>query len=172
MLSNETIEAPRFFALPQSEKIRYLPVDSENVYYVAGDGSEMVLSAEAAMRAAFFLMDTPDESDEVTELLKDMNGVIYMMLGLCGIDNYMWFLDKERSQITGPYDRGWLVLKRLATLALQRAGQALGLRSKWSDLSPIPNNQFFVLEASRTIALIPIGKSNSANVICGGDRHN
>jgi len=122
MLTNKTIEALRFFALPQSKKIRYLPIDSEHVYYVAGDGSEIVLSAEASMRAAFFLMDTPDESDEVTELLKDINGVIYMMLGLCEIDNYMWFLDKGRFPTTGPYDRGWLILQRLATLALQRAG--------------------------------------------------
>lgn len=122
MLSNETIEALRFFALPQSEMIRYLPVDSEDVYYVTSDGSEMVLSAEAAMRAAFFLIDATDQPEEVMELLKDMNGVIYMMLGLCEIDNYMWFLDKERSRTTGPYDRGWFVLRRLATLALRHAG--------------------------------------------------
>jgi hypothetical protein len=140
MLSNKTIEALRFFALPQSEKIRYLPVDSESVYYVAGDGSEMVLSAEAAMRAAFFLIDTTDTSDEVMELLKDMNGVIYMMLGLCEIDNYIWFLDKERYRTTGPYDRGWLVLKRLATLALRGDGL---------DLSP-PQMTFAEL-------LVPIG---------------
>ena len=120
-MSNHTVQALRFFALSEAQLLNYLPEDSESRRYVGGDGSDIDFSAEAGMRAAFFLMDIPADEGELKEVLDDLTCVIYLMLGVSALDDYMWFLRKDRFRTRGPYDRGWAVVKRLATRALIEA---------------------------------------------------
>lgn len=126
MLPSQTIEMLRFLALSQSEKMRYLPADADGLHYVPADcGAEIAFAAEAAVRAAFKAVDSavPDASEVIKPLLLEIRCVMEMMLDLAERIDYVWLLDKEKHPISGPYDDAWLVLKRLASLALQQASR-------------------------------------------------
>lgn len=126
MLPNQTLEMLRFLALSQSEKMRYLPADADGLCYVTADGeAEIAFAAEAAVRAAFKAVDSAavDGPAAIKPLLLEIRCVMEMMLDLAERVDYVWLLDKEKHPISGPYDDAWLVLKRLATQALQQAGR-------------------------------------------------
>jgi len=125
MLPTETLEMLRFLALSQREKMRYLPADTDGSCYVAPDGeAEIAFAAEAAVRAAYRAVDSAavDAPETIKPLLLEIRCVMEMMLDLAERIDYFWLLDKEKHPISGPYDDTWLVLKRLASHALQQAG--------------------------------------------------
>ena len=124
MLHEHTIEALRFVSLPLADMLRYLPPYSEHVVYEPGesDSDDVLFPAEAALRAAYKFTDgvmRPDNAPEgLTDLLRDLSCVMYMMLDAGVGANYVWVLN---GSISGPYDGGWDVLRRLGLLALAAA---------------------------------------------------
>ena len=128
MLPNQTLEVLRFLALSQVEKLRYLPSFGENYCYVTADReAEIEFAAEAAARIAFKAVDVAsvDASEAIRPLLLEIRCVIEMMLDLAEQVDYVWLLDKETHPVSGPYDDAWLVLQRLAGIALREANHGL-----------------------------------------------
>lgn len=152
MLTNQTLEMLRFLALSQSEKMRYLPADCDGVCYVTPDGdAEIAFAAEAALRAAFKAVDSAawDAPEEIKPLLLEIHCVMVMMFDLADRVDYVWLLDKEKHPISGPYDDAWLVLKRLATQALQHAGRGVSSPTvMFADLLTFAGFQSTVRRAS------------------------
>lgn len=124
MQCDHTIETLRVLALAQSEMVRYLPEHDGSVVYAAEDNdSQVPFAAEATLRIAYQVTNAAwvDAPEVIKPFLREICCVIVMMLDLAEQIDYMWFLDKEKYSITGPYDTAWQVLRRLATLALQAA---------------------------------------------------
>jgi len=122
------IEVLRVLALSLEELITYLP-DHETgaVFMPDGDGDFINFPAEGVLRVALKILNDArfEMSPDVQELIRELLCVIDMLLSLGEEIDYMWLLDKQRYQIEGPFDDAWLVLRRLARLALQRANSAV-----------------------------------------------
>lgn len=123
MLSNNVINFLRFFALERSEMLLFLPPDSENVYETSDTAEQILFGAEALMRAACKQIhdDSTHPPNDLREILLEILCVSTMMLDLSEQADYFWLFDKTSCPISGPYDDGWNVLRRLAALALNCA---------------------------------------------------
>lgn len=124
MLTSTTIEALRFLALSEAERQHFLPADVNNLCYATEDGAETIFAGEAVARVAYKAIDEDmlDAPEEIRPLLREMRCVLEMMFDLAERIDYFWFLDIEKRTVVGPYDESWLVLKRLASLALEQGG--------------------------------------------------
>ena len=124
MLPEHTIDALRLVSLPLAEMLRYLPPYQEHVVYEPGDSDsdDVPFPAQAALHAAFKFTNgvtLPDAAPEgLEDLLRDLSCVMYIMLDAGVGANYVWVLN---GSVSGPYDGGWDVLRRLGLLALAAA---------------------------------------------------
>jgi hypothetical protein len=130
MLSQPTSDALRFLSLSQEDKLRFLPQDDPDIVWVSPIAGEVRFVAEAAIRAALreIEIEIPDVDGDLAPRLAEIACVITLMLDVAEKVEYAWLLDKARYPIHGPYDDGWAVLKRLATLLLNELHGDLSLK--------------------------------------------
>ena len=127
MLSEPVVSALRYLALSNREKMKYLPIRNPEVRYEPPDeGDDVEGDPEVAFRAAFRLLieahiDLPQ--DELHSIRRELLCVMTLMLNAVnhGADD-IWWLNKEQSGFRSELDASWLVVQRLALLALKSAG--------------------------------------------------
>lgn len=118
-----------FFALTDREKLRFLPPVDQGATYLlneCGDRTENPLLYYC--NAAFELTDRNlgATSEELQVVVLDINSLLAVMIEQSAAYPYVWYLDKRAFPVTGPADRLWNVLRRLAAEALTIQGWVAG----------------------------------------------
>lgn len=119
----------RFLALPTAEKLEFLPAVEPPVTYLmneCGDRTEDPLLYY--VNAVFELTErsVPASSQQFQSLVLDINSLLAVMIEQTEAYPYIWHLDKARCPVTGPADRLWNILERLAREALAMNGWVTG----------------------------------------------
>jgi hypothetical protein len=119
----------RFFALTNGRKLSFLPAAEPLVGYVlneCGDRTENALLYYC--NAAFELTDrvVDASSEEFQALVLDIHAVLAVMIEQESAYPYIWYLDKSACPVSGPADRLWNILGRLALEALAAKGWSPG----------------------------------------------
>ena len=127
MFSESLVALLRFLALPQREKLKYLPIASSDIRYEPPDeGDNIQYASEAAFRAAFHLLNEERvdlEEEQLHSLRRDLLSVMTIMLRESDRGaNDLWWLSKEQHGISSHLDDLWFVVQRLALLTLQSLG--------------------------------------------------
>ena len=119
----------QFLALGNSEKLEFLPAINPSVTYVVnacGDKTDNPLFYYC--NAAYELMDRYRGGgfDEFSDLIGDIYVIVSIMIEQKKEYPYIWYMDKRACLVSGPADRIWNVLRRLAIQALSARGWPQG----------------------------------------------
>jgi hypothetical protein len=115
-----SIEALRILALSDEAKLRFVPGLDGWRCSASDGGGEIAFPAEAMLRALLPQLENLRGQKASDETINEIKSVIFMMLDLSQLIDYHWLLDKKKHPVTGPYDDGWRVLRRLAAIALDQ----------------------------------------------------
>jgi hypothetical protein len=124
----------QFLALSEDEKLAFLPPIRKDVTYKINEcGDRTNNPLYSYCNAIFELTDRyhgPSEGG-FAELIADINSIVAIMIEQRKKYPYVWYIDETKPRVSGPADRVWSVLRRLAE-------QALAIRQWPKGLPTIP----------------------------------